>query len=388
MQTIGLSRVRSHAQSALRGAMRYLFGHRGQRRVKGLRLYFRMQMLFVLSTGGSLRSLSHDREVRLWIDGYDAFRRLETLISRAQVSIVIQMFIWKDDATGRRIAQHLIDAADRGVLVDIMKEAVGDFFESYSDFLSTKDSSHPIWKAFWNHSHIRVAHAAHRDHAKVYVIDGHTLLLTGMNIADEYRFDWHDCLVELRGSTFVEQFLTRRVTDPDPSSVRLIMNTEDRKDIRPTLLALLAEAKEQVILEHAYLSDAEVIDALIACGMRGVSLTVILPERMQFHNLANSQAIGRLLSEGDPSNVRVFIYPGYCHSKILLVDHDTAFLGSANLYKGSLDEMGEVNVLIRGRRRALWNLKEMLRQDVLVSRSLSSPPSFLWFSRWLAWLGI
>jgi phosphatidylserine/phosphatidylglycerophosphate/cardiolipin synthase-like enzyme len=94
------------------------------------------------------------------------------------------------------------------------------------------------------------------------------------------------------------------------------------------------------------------------------------------------------MSEGNQANIRVFIYPGYCHSKILLVDGATAFLGSANLYKGSLDDMGEVNVLIRGRIRALWNLKEMLRQDVLVSKPLSSPPSFLWVSRWLSWLGL
>ena len=50
--------------------------------------------------------------------------------------------------------------------------------------------------------------------------------------------------------------------------------------------------------------------------------------------------------------------------------------------------MGEVNVLIRGRFRAIWTLKDMLRNDVLVSRPLSGPPGFLWLSRWLSWLGL
>ena len=109
---------------------------------------------------------------------------------------------------------------------------------------------------------------------------------------------------------------------------------------------------------------------------------------MQFHNHANTLAIGQLMAEGDMSNIRVFIYPGFCHSKIVLVDSNTAFLGSANLYKGSLDDMGEVNVLVRGRIRALWNLKEMLRQDVLVSKPISAPPGFLWVSRWMSWLGL
>jgi len=375
-------------KTALRGSMRYLFGRQGQRRVQGMRMYYRMQSNFVLRTGGSLRSLASDREVRLWIDGYDAFKRVETLIGRSRVSIVIQMFIWKDDQTGRQMARWLLDAADRGVTIEIMKEAVGDFFESYSDFLGTKESQNPLWKAFWNHPRIRISYATHHDHAKVYVIDGHTLLLTGMNIADEYRYEWHDCMVELRGASFVEQFLTRKKPADDRTPIRIVSNTEESKDIRPTFLALIDSAKEHVIIEHAYLSDSEVVEHLIILSKRDVRITIILPQRMQLHNHATQLAIGQLMSEGDLAYIRVFIFPGYCHSKIVLVDSFTAFLGSANLYKGSLDDMGEVNVLIKGRFRALWTLKEMLRQDVLVSKPLSSPPGMLWISRWLSWLGL
>lgn len=382
-----MRRLRYHFRSALRGSLRYLFGKRGQRRVQGMRMYFRMQANFVLRTGGSLRSVASDREVRLWIDGYDAFRRLETLIGRARASIVIQMFIWKDDKTGRQMARWLLEAADRGVVVEIMKEAVGDFFESYADFLGTKDSRDPLWIAFWKHPRIRISHATNHDHAKVYVIDGHTLLLGGMNVADEYRYDWHDCMVELRGEAFVAQFLARTQADPR-AAVRIVTNTEESKGIRPTFMAVLEEAAEHVVIEHAYLSDLDVVNRLVSLSKRGVRITIILPQRMQLHNHASMVAVGKLMSEGDLAFVSVFVFPGYCHSKILLVDGRVAFLGSANLYKGSLDDMGEVNVLIRGRFRALWTLKEMLRQDVLRSKALSGPPGFLWISRWLAWLGL
>jgi cardiolipin synthase len=380
--------LRLQFKTALRGSLRYLFGKRGQRRIQGMRMYYRMQANFVLRTGGSLRSLASDREVRLWIDGHEAFERIETLIARSTVSIMIQMFIWKDDQTGRRMAKWLLDAADRGVTIEVMKEAVGDFFESYSDFLGTKDSSDPLWRVFWNHPRIRISHATNHDHAKVYVFDGHTLILGGMNVADEYRYDWHDCMVELRGSSFVEQFLTRKKPADEHTAIRLVSNTEESKDIRPTFVRMLDGAREQVVIEHAYMSDPEVVVQLVALSKRGVRITIILPQRMQLHNHATQLAIGQLMSDGNLANIRVFIFPGYCHSKIVLVDSQTAFLGSANLYKGSLDEMGEVNVLIKGRFRALWTLKEMLRQDVLVSKPLSSPPGFLWISRWLSWLGL
>lgn len=367
--------------------MRYWFGRQGQRRVYGLRLYFRAQALFVLATGGSIRSITRDREVRLWIDGREAFERLGTLIARSKATIVIQMFIWKDDDTGRLVARWLLDAAERGVSVDVTKEAVGDFFESSSDFLGTKDSPDPLWKSFWSHPRIRISHAADRDHAKVYVFDGHTMVLTGMNIADEYRFEWHDIAVELRGAQFVEQFLARKRGDPD-DPVKVVANTEEEKAIRPTVLSLLRGARDHVVVEHAYLSDPEVVDELIALARRGVSLTVIVPRLVDLHQQSNMQTVGRLIAETGGSSTRVLLYPQPSHSKILLVDWNTAFLGSANLYKGSLDHMGEVNVLIHGRFRVLWKLREMLRADILRSEAISSPPPLRWISRWAAWLGL
>ena len=374
-------------RSVLRGGMRYLFGKRGQRRVQSLRLYYRAQALFVLKTGVSIRSIARDREVRLWVDGKHAFRRLERLIANSQATIAVQMFIWKDDETGRSVARWLLEAAERGVSVDIAKEAVGDFFESSQDFLSTKTSDDPLWKAFWNHPRIRITYAADHDHAKVYVFDGHTVVLTGMNIADEYRHAWHDVAVELRGSYFVEQFLARKQgNEADP--IRIVANTEERNAIRPTFLSLLRGAREHVVLEHAYLSDPEVVDELVALGHRGVSLTVIIPRMVDLHQQANMQTVGRLIAESSRSSTRVLLYPEPSHSKILLVDGHTAFLGSANLYKGSLDHMGEVNVLIRGRFRVLWTLREMLRSDVLRSEAVSSPPPLRWLSRWAAWLGL
>lgn len=196
-------------RSSLRGASRYFFGKRGQRRVRGLRIYYRLRVMILLKTGEPVGKLARRSDVYLWVDGSQSFRRLAKLIRSARHHIFIQMFIWKNDATGRRLAQQLIEAADRGVIVDITKEAVGDFFEFHGDFLSTKGSQQEPWKTFWHHPRIRIHYATSNDHTKVFIFDDHILLLTGMNIADEYRYHWHDYMVELRGTQFVEQFLTR-----------------------------------------------------------------------------------------------------------------------------------------------------------------------------------
>lgn len=375
-------------RSGIRGALRYLFGKRGQRLVYGLRTYYRLRALVLVRTGAPVAKLARRNDVRLWVDGRESFDRLERLIRLSQHHILIQMFIWKSDNTGRRIAELLIDAADRGVNVDITKEAIGDFFEFRGDFLATKDSTDYPWNRFWDHPRIRINYSTNNDHTKVFVFDGHTLALTGMNIADEYRDHWHDYMVELRGAAFVEQFLTR-VSPPDTGeSIRLVMNSEDRKDMRGALMNLLESAREHVVIEHCYLSDPAVMRTLVVLTRRGVRLTVLLPKWADFHYHANMTSVGTLLSEGKASNLNVLIYPDMFHAKVILVDQRVAFIGSMNLFKNSIDEMGEVNVLVRNRHRLLWRLRESLRADILASRSITSPPPFLWLSRWLAWLGL
>jgi len=374
--------------SMLRGTLRYLFGKRGQRLIAGLQLFYELRIQFLLRTGEPIARLARGNEVRVWVDGEESFRRLERLLRRAKYSIVIQMFIWKDDTTGRHMASVLLEAAKRGVQIDITKEAVGDFFEFDGDFLSTKDAKSGIWKEFWSHPRIRITYSTNNDHAKVYVIDGQILLLTGMNIADEYRHQWHDYMVELRGTEYVTQFLTRGSYPTHAGSVELVMNTDERKDIRAALHSLLDSAVESVVVEHCYISDPDINDHLIRLSKRHVRVTIIVPSYVDLHYHANMNTIGRLIAEGDSAHLRVLLYPRIFHAKIILVDHKKAFVGSANLMRRSLDDMGEVNVLIQGKQRAIWKLREALRQDALKSRALSSSPSFLWMSRWLAWLGL
>jgi len=376
-------------RSALRGTLMYFFGRRGQRFVGSMRLYYWIRMQVMTRSGESIAKLTRNRQVLIWVDGAESFARLEKLIRLARHSIVIQMFIWKDDATGRSIASLLTEAADRGVRITITKEAVGDFFEFRGDFLGTKNSEHPLWKRFWKHPRIQVSHGVNNDHAKVYVFDDDILVITGMNIADEYKYKLHDYMIELHGSAFVRQFLTQT---PDPEErrkdVRLVMNTESIKMMRETIEGLLREAREFVIVEFSYISDPAIVDQLVALTKKGIRVTVIVPSYVDFHHHANMAAVGRILTEGDNAFVRAFVYPEMFHGKVLLVDQSAACIGSANLMKSSLDDMGEVNVVIRNKHRALWKIREALRHDVLVSKALSGPPPLLWISRWLSWLGL
>lgn len=367
-------------RSAIRGLRCHLFAVRERFTTERWRILFRLKMLGMVYGRGVLRR----ERAMLWIDGREVFRRLHCLTRKAKHTIVIQMFSWKDDRTGRNLASVLVRAADRGVAVHITKEPLGDIFERHQDFLTTRSASHGVWKRFWHHSNIHITHTHARDHAKVYLFDERTLVLSGMNVSDDYRYDWHDYAVELRGKRFAEEYLSGR-RNKNPISV--VSNSVDHRYIRPVLMHILASARRSIVLEHAYISDPAVLDLLVRRSRDGVRITIIIPARADSHHYANMKAMERLLSKCSRRNLRVYLYPRMVHGKVLLADFKTAFLGSANLMTDSLDHMGEVNVLIEGRhRRVIERLTTRLRMDVLRSRPLNAPPKLWMFQRVLGWL--
>lgn len=349
--------------------------------------------------------LARRTEVRLWVDE-EVFPRVIRLIMRAKHTIFIQMFIWKDDPIGQRVVQAIIFAADQGVFVEIEKEAVGDLFEHHQDFLTTQTSDLPLWQRFWHHDNIRVTHAGENNHGKVFIIDGSTLLLTGANIALEYHIHRHDYMVELRGRRFIEEYLSdedqsllersravarykgkTRLQTQSRSAVELVLNTANRKDIRPVLRSILEGARESIVVEHAYLDDRETLELLAAKSRAGVRVTIILWRDADHHYHVNMQSAGYLLKEGDPAHLRVVLYPRMVHAKIILVDRSVAFIGSANLIPSSLDQMGEVNVLVRGKHKsAVRKLRDVLRRDLLRSRPMKHGPWKYGLGWWLALL--
>jgi phosphatidylserine/phosphatidylglycerophosphate/cardiolipin synthase-like enzyme len=171
--------------------------------------------------------------------------------------------------------------------------------------------------------------------------------------------------------------------------VRIVVNTPVRKEIRPMVMKLIREATDSIVIEQIYMSDPEVIAALVKRSHEGVRVTVIIPRWPGFHYFSIMEAIARLITEGDPRRVQVFLYPRMIHGKIMLIDHSRLFIGSANLIPSSIDHMGEVNVLLEGwPLTVIHRMREVLKSDILISRPLTSPLPFRWIGKWLAALGL
>jgi len=209
------------------------------------------------------------------------------------------------------------------------------------------------------------------DHVKVFLIDRRFAYLGGMNIGREYRYEWHDMMVELEGPivSALERDFRRAWAHasvlgdlayagsavsgpllPEPhwrdagrSSIELrrLYTRTGALQIRKAVLEGIRRARRFVFLENPYLYENAVVAALVQARRRGVDVRVVLPRGSDSPggNSSNFVTANYLLKNG----VRVYLYPGMTHIKALIID-GWACLGSANFNHLSLRLNQEVNV--------------------------------------------
>lgn len=276
------------------------------------------------------------------------------------------MYNWNDDETGIMLVRTLVEIADRGVQIEILKETTGDLFELDQDFHSTQNFQNSIWELFWNHPNISVHFTTDENHSKVFIIDGVQLLVGSMNIGDHYLTSW-DYLVELRGKHFVRSYLLQ--STEKSGKVRISLNTESSKDIRNDIERIIEEASSSVVVQHPYLGDTRVRSLLAQASHRGVRITLYIPQKANVFQNTNLEFVEKLLEDGDSSHISVRLLPGFMHGKLLITDCKNICVGSANLFTHSLDTMGETNVIVSDHK----NLHLKLRKHLCYLRVKSSP---------------
>ncbi len=317
--------------------------------------------------------------LELLIDGTAAVERIGQVIDTAEQSVLFQIFIWKDDRIGRRTAEKLKALAKKGVRVTVNKDLLGTAFE-LGDMLKGKPSPVFTKEGLRGHENITVntRFSADNDHSKYIIVDSRAVAFGGMNIADEYHMDWHDYMVLVEDQSLTEAF-EKRVLKAEPwlNPAPFVIAVNDRKatEIRTAYVEIIDNAKEQVIIEHAYFSDDRIIEALQRAAHRGVKVRVVLPKEPDTHIYANMVTINRLISTSAKEKIRIFLYPRMSHAKVAMTDGVIAAVGSANLTPRSMITTREVNLFVHGKPsdRFIKRLKTQLESDINESEEVTEP---------------
>ena len=315
--------------------------------------------------------------LELLVDGREAVDKVRKELINAQSSVLIQIFIWKDDNIGRRLANNLKSLAKKGVKVTVRKDMLGTFFE-LGDMIKGRPSPVFTSDGIKGHENIDVQTdiTANTDHSKYLIVDDKVTAFGGMNIADEYHLVWHDYMVMIHDKHWTEAFKHKVLSSrpwPQPSPFVITVNDRKASEIRTAFVQMIDNAQERIIIEHSYFSDDKIIEALERAAGRGVHIDLILPEKPDTHHYANMVTINRLLSLQSKGSIKVFLYPGMSHAKVALVDGVIAAVGSANLTLRSMLRSREVTVFVHGMPDApfIKRLRDQLEDDITQSKQFA-----------------
>ena len=152
------------------------------------------------------RALLAGNAVRLLRNGTEVFPAWLAAIAAAQVRISLEMYIFSDDAIGRRFAEALADAARRGVAVRLLYDYAGCRETPAAFFRELRDRGvHVIAYHKYRVWRPRLWTLIRRNHRKTLICDGEVAFAGGLNISNEWvpaaegGGDWHDAVLEVQG---------------------------------------------------------------------------------------------------------------------------------------------------------------------------------------------
>ena len=346
----------------------------------------------------------------LLVDGTAAFDEILRCINAAHTSIVINMFIWRDDVIGNRLASAVLNAAQRGVHVTISIDRVGMVLEmceeSEQSFFHRNPDFFEMLK-IWilrigypsNRSQNKVPHVpsgllemmlAHpnividrdrqkNDHSKYYIIDEEILIFGGINVEDkECGKDcagrvYQDYMLKLEGSAHVHAFREKLEQNRDTDvGYYFRMNN---KTIHPPsfemydrFLSIINEAQEELVIVMAYFAAIpDVIRAIESAWKRGVRIRILIPERANFQNDSNRRTM-RLLMNRCSNDIEVRLSPKMVHTKLILSEKNVMF-GSCNITNRAFFQLGEVDIELKNEDTDLAkHIKSSVEENFLISK--------------------
>lgn len=311
-----------------------------------------------------------NNKVRLLVNGKASFDAMFEAISSARKVILVQFFIIRDDALGQRLAQLLMERAANGVDVFLMYDGIGSHSLPRRYVEKLRQGGVQVHAFSTGSGMINRFQVNFRNHRKIVVVDGVRGFVGGHNVGVEYLGEkpplapWRDTHIELHGPAvaclqecFAEDWFWATHALPtlilpdgyDDAGMLCQVVPSGPADTQETCSLFFVEAinaaVERVWITTPYfVPDEAVAAALRLAVLRGVDVRILLPSRPDHKTVYAASSLYAL--EAVRAGVRVFRYqPGFLHQKVVLIDHESAAVGSANLDNRSFRLNFEIMVI-------------------------------------------
>ena len=324
-----------------------------------------------------MTELVQGNRLTLLESGREYFPALEAACDAAQEEIHLETYIFEDDVAGRRIADALMRAAQRGVTTHLLVDGFGSkrLGNELVEELRRAGVKLMIYRpdiSPWRFPRRRLR----RLHRKLAVIDARVAFVGGINVIDDMHTPRHtpprvDYAVRVEGPLLENiHAVTKRLwtivmltqlgrgwpdyEGPEPDthergSQRAAFLVRDnlwhRSDIEEAYLSAIACARSEILIASSYFFPGLTFrHALMEAAARGVRVILLLQGRVEYRLLhyASRALYGTLLDAG----VEIHEYhKSFLHAKVAVVDSTWATVGSSNIDPFSLLLAREANVV-------------------------------------------
>jgi cardiolipin synthase len=336
------------------------------------------------------------------VDGEEFFIRFIDVVSTARKSVEIRTYIFDNDDYAEKIGDLLRRRSNEGIDIRVLLDGLGTIVATGADDESLPEdyeAPESVRAFLENDSDIDVRQSRNPwlvagDHVKTTIIDDEIAFAGGMNIGREYRYVWHDLMMELHGPVVdvlgnefnkawahagplgdvayaLQRLRPNRKNAEDLGyPLRVLHTRPGSAEIFNAQRAAIRNARKYIYIQNAYLTDDAMLYELARARRRGVDVRVILP-LVGNHgpiNKSNALAANAMLEHG----IRVFVYPGMSHIKAAVFD-GWACLGSANWDKLSFRTNKELNIATSHPDYADALLRRVFEPDFEKSVELTEP---------------
>ena len=291
-------------------------------------------------------------------------------------------YIWLADHNGLKLKDAFIRAAERGVEVRVLADALGthrlirsehwrELREKGCDVRVALPVGNPLWTLIRGRVDLR-------NHRKLLVIDNGVAWCGSQNFADpEFRIKpryapWVDVMTRWEGPVarhmqflFVSDWMAEggedisgllteasAVPTAGGSIIAQVIGTGPTLsfDAMPACFAELIHSSRQelVVTTPYFVPDEQLLFALTSAARRGVRTVMAVPKRCDSRIVAGT--CQSYYSDLIKAGIELYEYRcGLLHAKTMVVDRAVALIGSANLDRRSFELNFENNILFADR---------------------------------------
>ncbi len=329
-----------------------------------------------------MRSVIFTAQNRLTIlqSGAEYIPALIVALDAARIEIYFETYIFALDAVGHQVKDALKRAANRGVVVHVITDWLGTGHVLGSRLETDLKSVGIEYRSFnpWFRRGIA------RTHRKICVVDGGIAFVGGININDDFRYDYDDDRilpaprwdfavrvegplvahihheVEAQWERTGKMSLISRInlmremrSIPDrvvgkPGLAGFVVrdNLHNRRTIQRSYMRALGLARKSVFIANPYFAPGRRLrNALARATERGVEVTILLGVGEFWLQDSIAQSFyPKMLKRG----IRLYEYrKTQLHAKVAVVDDVWSTVGSSNVDAISLFINQEANVVAR-----------------------------------------